>query len=65
MPFAATWMDLDMIILSEVTQRQLAYDSTYMQDLKTNDSNEFIYKTEIDLHTKKGNLWIPVRERDK
>ena len=30
MPFAATWMDLDMIILSEVTQRQVAYDSTYM-----------------------------------
>ena len=30
MPFAATWTDLDMIILSEVTQRQVAHDSTYM-----------------------------------
>ena len=30
MPFAATWMDLDMIILSEVsqTERQISYDIT-------------------------------------
>ena len=36
-----------------------------MWDLKQNDSNEFIYKTEIDLHTKKRNLWIPKGDRDK
>ena len=24
MPFAATWMDLEMIILSEVSQRQIS-----------------------------------------
>ena len=65
MPFAATWMDLDMIILSEVNQRQVSYDITYMWDLKKNDSNAFIYKTEIDIHTKKRNLWIPKGERDK
>ena len=32
MPFAATWMDLEITILSEV--RQISYDITYMQNLK-------------------------------
>ena len=37
MPFAATWMDLEIIILSEVNQereRQITYDITYMWTLK-------------------------------
>ena len=34
MSFAATWMDLKVIILSEVNQRQISYDTTYMWDLK-------------------------------
>ena len=50
MPFAATWMDLEIIILSEVNQRQISYDITYMCNLK-NDTNELIYKTETDTQT--------------
>ena len=36
MPFAATWMDLDIIILSEVnlTEKDISYDITYMRNLK-------------------------------
>ena len=34
MPFAATWMDLQIIILNEVGERQMSYDITYMQNLK-------------------------------
>ena len=37
MTFAATWVDLEIIILSEVKsdrERQLSYDITYMWDLK-------------------------------
>ena len=37
MPFAATWMDLDMIILKEVKsdrERQISYDITYVESNK-------------------------------
>ena len=49
MPFVATWMDLEIIILSAVRERQISYAITYMWNLKKNDTNELIYKTEIDL----------------
>ena len=47
MPFATTWMDPEIFMLSEVTQRQIAYDITYMWNLK-NGTRELIYKTEIE-----------------
>ena len=37
LPFAATWMDLEIIILSEVKsdrERQISYDVTYTWNLK-------------------------------
>ena len=35
MPFAATWMDLQMIVLSEVSQTEKdIYGITYMRSLK-------------------------------
>ena len=37
MPFAATWMQLEIVILSEVNsdrERQTLYDITYMWNLK-------------------------------
>ena len=40
-------MALEIIILSEKSQRQTPYDSTYMWDLKYH-TNEHIYKTEVD-----------------
>ena len=36
MPFVATWMDLEIILLSEVSQRQISYDIIYMWNLKKN-----------------------------
>ena len=35
MPFAATWIDLEMVILSKSDrERQISYDITYMCNLK-------------------------------
>ena len=34
MPIVATWMDLEIIILSEVRKKQIPYDITYMWNLK-------------------------------
>ena len=42
---------LDIITLSEVRERQTSYDITYLWNLKKNDTNDFIYKTEIDSQT--------------
>ena len=34
MPFAATWMDLEIIRLREVRKRQIPHDTSYMRNLK-------------------------------
>ena len=49
MPFAVTWMGLKMIIQSEVIRKRKTniVCITYRWNLK-NDTNELIYKTEID-----------------
>ena len=52
MPLSATWMDLEIIILSEVKsdrERQIPYDITYLWNLKYGP-NEPIYETETDRH---------------
>ena len=49
MPFAATWMNLEVIIISK-SEKNKQHDITYMQNLK-NDTNELIYKTEIQSQT--------------
>ena len=45
--FAATWMGLEMIILSEVSQKEKDKYHTYLWNLKY-DTNEHIYKIETD-----------------
>ena len=50
-PFSATWMDLETIIRSEVSQKEnekIAYDITYMGNLKYN-TNEHVYETNYEL----------------
>ena len=50
MPFTAKWWDPEIIILNEVRERQISDDITYMGSLKKkNNTNELIYKTEIDI----------------
>ena len=37
-----------IVILSEVREQEISYDMPYTQNLKRNDTNELIYKTETD-----------------
>ena len=44
MPFTAAWMDLEIITLSEVREREISYDTPCMQNLKRNDTNNSLTK---------------------
>lgn len=51
MPFAATWLDLQIVILSEISQTEkdkFIWYSLYVVSLKKG-MNEFIYKAEVEL----------------
>ena len=69
MPSGSTWMDLEIIIQSEVSQIEKDKYITHIWNLFfLSDTNKFIYKTETDLRYKKqtysyqrGNLGL----RDK
>ena len=53
MPFAATWLDLEMIVLSEVRQTEISiiWYHLFMESKKTS-INELIYKTEKHFENK-------------
>ena len=55
MPFAASCMDPETVMLSEVHQkreREILYEILHMQNPKINDKNELTYKTETDSQTR-------------
>ena len=51
-PFAALWMDLENIMLSEMSdrERQILYDITYMWNLKNNANNANVYIKQKQTH---------------
>ena len=52
MPFVATWVDLEMVIVSAVGQREKQrYHRILLIGIIKNDANELIYKIEADSHT--------------
>ena len=64
MPFAATWMDLEIIMLSKSErERQIPHDITYMWNLKS-DTNELTYETESDPQTIENKLLVTQVERE-
>ena len=59
MPFAATWMQLEVLILSEVSQKEKDkhHDITQMWNLNY-ETNQQVYKTETDSQTWRTDLWL-------
>ena len=64
MPFPAEWMDPEIIILSEVSQRKTnTIYVTYMWNPK-DFTNESTYKTETDSQIQKNKLLVTEGERE-
>ena len=53
MPSTATWMDLEIVTLSEVsqTEKEKYHMTSLIEDLTRENINELIYKTETDSQT--------------
>ena len=62
LPFTATWMDLEIIILSEISQTNTI---SLIRRISKNKTNELPYKTEIDSQTWKTNLQLQKGERER
>ena len=60
MPFAAIWMELEIVTQGKVSQKTNTIYHLYVQSKY--DTNELIYETVIDSQTQRTNLWLP-RER--
>ena len=61
MPFAATWMELEIIILSEVsqTEKDKYRILTHICGIQKNGRDEPICKAEIETQTQRANIWKP------
>ena len=49
MPFAATWMDLETVIQSEVSQKKRQIQYRLYVESKKKGTNGLIYKTDLEL----------------
>ena len=62
MPFATTWMDLEIIILSEVSQTEKDKYIIHIWNLIKNDINELIHKIETEFQTVENKLMVNQKE---
>ena len=62
LPFAITWMGLEVIMLSEVSQTEMvkiSHDLTYMWNLKANKQTNKTSKVSMQTHKEnKPNKWL-------
>lgn len=58
--FATTCMDIEMSILSEVSQTEIQLCHTaYMWKLKKTDTYELLYTDQKQTHRQRKQLWLP------
>ena len=62
MPFAATWKNLELMILSEIQAEKDKYCRYHLYMESKNNTNESIYKTEANSQSQKMNVWLPKRK---
>ena len=60
-PFPAIWMDLEIIILSEVGQREKdkCHMISFICGILKKERNELFCRTDTDFQTLKTSLWLP------
>ena len=59
MPFATTWMKLEIITPSKRDRERQIYDMAQMWNLKEKDTDELTHKTQTDPQTQTTSLWSP------
>ena len=61
MPSAATWLDLDIVRLSEVsqTEKDKYHIISLICGIYKKGTSELLYETEIESQMQKTNLWLP------
>ena len=64
MSSVATWMDLEIFIQSEVSQIEKGKDHKilFICEIQNKQTNELLYKIEIDPQIQKTNLWLSKQE---
>ena len=64
MLFAITWMDLESVILSDISQgrRNIAWHPLYEESTKKQYKNGLIYKIQRDSQIYERNLWLAERK---
>ena len=64
MSSVATWMDLEIFTQSEVSQIEKGKDHKilFICEIQNKQTNELLYKIEIDPQIQKTNLWLSKQE---
>ena len=62
MPLTATWVNLEIIILSK-SEKDKYHMISLICGISKNDTNELVYKRETDSQTLKTNWWLQKGKR--
>ena len=63
LPFAETWMDLETVMQTEVSQKEKNkyHALPYICRIQKNGTDKSICKAEIETHSQTANAWAPRR----